>query len=186
MQSVLFVLLIALCASATASNIALNQRVPPTGIAVQGELVWQDKKIAERPWNSAQLGGKVRVLLHMAGRLSAKDQNAALIDALGKANFPHDRYQTTTIVNTDDAIPGSAMFVRASLKSAKEASPWSQFIIDGRGVAQRAWQLKPGGSAVVVLDSEGRVRFAREGALTADESRQVITLVKTLLDSQAS
>lgn len=186
MKPVLFALLLCLSASAAASNIELNQRVPATGVAVRGELIWQDRQIVERPWNSARLAGKVRVLLHMAGRISAKDENAALIEALSKANFPHDRYQTTTIVNTDDAIPGSAVFVRASLKSAKEASPWSQFIIDSRGVVKRAWQLKPGGSAVVVLDSEGQVRFAREGALTADENQQVLTLLKSLLESQNS
>jgi len=186
MKPVLFALLMALSASTPASNIVLNQRVPATGVAIQGELIWQQQHVTERPWNSARLNGKVRVLLHMAGRISAKDQNAALIDALSKANFPHDRYQTTTIVDTDDAIPGSAVFVRASLKSAKKASPWSQFIIDGHGVVRQAWQLKAGGSAVMVLDSEGRVRFAREGALTTEENQQVIALLKDLLDLPAS
>jgi len=186
MKPVLFALLTIVSASASASNIVINQRVPAAGVAVQGELIWQQQQISARPWNSAQLGGKVRVLLHMAGRISAKDQNAALIDALSKANLPHDRYQTTTIVNTDDAIPGSAVFVRASLKSAKEASPWSQFIIDANGAVRRAWQLKAGGSAVMVLDSEGRVRFAREGALTPAENQQVLALLKSLLEPQTS
>ncbi|WP_380178712.1 YtfJ family protein [Kalamiella sp. sgz302252] len=186
MKPVLFALLFCLSAGASANNLVLNQRVPATGVAVQGELIWQRQQIAESPWNSSQLGGKVRVLLHMAGRISAKDQNAALIEALSKANFPHDRYQTTTIVNTDDVIPGSAIFVRASLKSAKESSPWSQFIIDSRGEVKRAWQLKAGGSAVIVLDSAGRVRFAREGALTAEENQQVLTLLETLLQPNAS
>ncbi|MEA7581130.1 alpha-amylase family glycosyl hydrolase, partial [Salmonella enterica subsp. enterica serovar Anatum] len=42
------------------------------------------------------------VLLHIAGRTSAKEKNATLIEAIKSAKLPHDRYQTTTIVNTDD------------------------------------------------------------------------------------
>ena len=36
---------------------------------------------------------------------------------------------STTIVNTDDAIPGSGMFVRSSIESNKQLYPWSQFIL---------------------------------------------------------
>lgn len=85
--------------------------------------------------------GKVRVLQHIAGRTSAKEKNATLIEAIKSAKLPHDRYQTTTIVNTDDAIPGSGMFVRSSLESNKKLYPWSQFIVDSNGVARGAWQL---------------------------------------------
>ncbi len=63
-----------------------------------------------KTWNSAQLVGKVRVLQHIAGRTS-KEKNATPIEAIKSAKLPHDCYQTTTIVNTDDAIPGSGMFV---------------------------------------------------------------------------
>lgn len=59
---------------------------------------------------------------HLAGRSSAKEKNASMIEAIKTANLPHDRYQTTTIVNTDDAIPGSGMFVRSSLESNKSST----------------------------------------------------------------
>src|SRR5699024_11547759 len=108
-------------------------------------------------WNSAQLPGKVRVLQHIGGRTSAKEKNATLIEAIKSAKLPHDRYQTTTIVNTDDAIPGSGMFVRSSMESNKKLYPWSQFIFDSNGVARGAWQLDEKSSAVVVLDKDGRV-----------------------------
>ncbi|WP_304571762.1 YtfJ family protein, partial [Citrobacter sp. TBCS-14] len=84
---------------------------------------------------SAQLPGKVRIVQHIAGRTSAKEKNATLIEAIKAANLPHDKYQTTTIVNTDDAIPGSGMFVRSSLESNKKLYPWSQFIVDSNGIA---------------------------------------------------
>ncbi len=90
---------------ASAHQFETGQRVPPIGITDRGELVLDKDQFSYKTWNSAQLVGKVRVLQHIAGRTSAKEKNATLIEAIKSAKLPHDRYQTTTIVNTDDAIP---------------------------------------------------------------------------------
>ncbi|WP_194207121.1 YtfJ family protein [Superficieibacter sp. 1612_C1] len=166
---------------ASAHNFKDNQRVPPVGIADRGELILSNDKFSYKNWNSSQLAGKVRLLQHIAGRTSAKEKNANLVEAIKAANFPHDKYQTTTIINTDDAIPGSAMFVRSSIESNKKLYPWSQFIVDSDGAARQAWQLEEKGSAVVVLDKEGRVRWAKDGALTQQEVQQVVSLLRQLL-----
>lgn len=171
-------------AMASAHSFENSQRVPPVGIADRGELILDNDKFSYKNWNSAQLPGKVRVLQHIAGRTSAKEKNAALIEAIKAAKLPHDRYQTTTIVNTDDAIPGSGMFVRSSIESNKELYPWSQFIVDSNGVARKAWQLAEKSSAIVVLDKTGRVQWAKDGALTGEEVQQVIALLQRLLSDQ--
>ncbi len=119
---------------------------------------------------------------HIAGRTSAKEKNAGLIEAIKTAKLPHDTYQTTTIVNNDDAIPGSAMFVRSSLEDNKKLYPWSQFIVDSNGVVAKAWALEPESSAVVVLDKQGRVQFAKDGGLTQQEVQQVMSLLQQLLN----
>jgi len=168
-------------AAVNAHNLIDNQRVAPIGVADKGELIYQQDKFSYKNWNSAQLPGKVRVIQHIAGRSSAKEQNAALIESLKAAGLPHDRYQTTTIVNTDDAIPGTGMFVRNSIEGNKKQFPWSQFIVDSNGNVQRAWQLESGGSAIVVLDKEGKVQFVKDGALTQDEVKQVMALIQKLL-----
>lgn len=164
-----------------AHNIRVDQRVAPVGVADKGELIYQKDQFSYKAWNSAQLSGKVRVIQHIAGRSSAKEQNAALVEVIKAAKLPHDRYQTTTIVNTDDAIPGTGMFVRSSIESNKQQFPWSQFIVDSTGAVHQAWQLKDGGSAIIVLDKEGRVRFVKEGALTQDEVKKVMALLTDLL-----
>jgi YtfJ family uncharacterized protein len=168
---------------ASAHNFEKNQRVPPVGIADKGELVLDNDKdkFSYKTWNSAQLPGKVRVLQHIAGRSSAKEKNAGLIEAIKAAKFPHDRYQTTTVVNTDDAIVGTGMFVRSSIESNKKQYPWSQFIVDSNGVAKKAWQLEDAGSAIVVLDKNGHIQFAKDGALTQEEVQQVMNLLQKLL-----
>ena len=166
---------------ASAHNFVDGQRVAPVGIADRGELILDNDKFSYKNWNSSQLAGKVRVVQHIAGRTSAKEKNAALIEAIKAAKFPHDRYQTTTIVNTDDAIPGSGMFVRSSIESNKQLYPWSQFIVDSNGLARKAWQLQEESSAIVVLDKDGRVQWAKDGALTQDEVQQVVALLHKLL-----
>ncbi|PDO83654.1 MULTISPECIES: YtfJ family protein [Kosakonia] len=167
---------------ASAHNFENNQRVPPVGIADRGELILDNDKFSYKKWNSAQLPGKVRVVQHIAGRTSAKEKNAALIEAIKSAKLPHDKYQTTTIVNTDDAIPGSAMFVRSSIESNKKLYPWSQFIVDSEGVTRKAWKLDEESSAIVVLDKEGRVQYAKDGGLSQQEVQQVIDLLHKLLN----
>ena len=166
---------------ASAHNFVDGQRVAPVGIADRGELILDNDKFSYKNWNSSQLAGKVRVVQHIAGRTSAKEKNATLIEAIKAAKFPHDRYQTTTIVNTDDAIPGSGMFVRSSIESNKQLYPWSQFIVDSNGLARKAWQLQEESSAIVVLDKDGRVQWAKDGALTQDEVQQVVALLHELL-----
>lgn len=166
---------------ASAHNFVDGQRIAPVGIADRGELILDNDKFSYKNWNSSQLAGKVRVLQHIAGRTAAKEKNATLIEAIKAAKLPHDRYQTTTIVNTDDAIPGSGVFVRSSIESNKQLYPWSQFIVDGNGLARKAWQLQEESSAIVVLDKEGRVQWAKDGALTQDEVQQVVALLHKLL-----
>ena len=78
---------------ASAHQFETGQRVPPIGITDRGELVLDKDQFSYKTWNSAQLVGKVRVLQHIAGRTSAKEKNATLIEAIKSAKLPHDRYQ---------------------------------------------------------------------------------------------
>lgn len=181
LRTTLALALLLLPLAASAHSFEKNQRVSPIGITDKGELMLDNDKFSYKSWNSAQLVGKVRVIQHIAGRTSAKEKNAGVIEAIKAAKFPHDRYQTTTIVNTDDAIVGTGMFVRSNLESNKTQYPWSQFIVDSNGVAQKSWQLETGSSAIVVLDKQGRVQFAKDGALTQEEVQQVISLLRELL-----
>lgn len=139
LRSILAASLLLLPLLATAHNFVDGQRVAPVGVADRGELILDKDKFSYKNWNSAQLAGKVRVVQHIAGRSSAKEKNANLIEAIKAAGFPHDRYQTTTIVNTDDAIPGTGMFVRNSIESNKKLFPWSQL-----SSTAMAWCGKPG------------------------------------------
>lgn len=166
---------------ASADNFEIGSRVAAVGVEDRGELAYEQGEFSYSNWNSARLPGKVRIVQHMAGRTAAREMNEPLIEAIRKDNLPRDRYQTTTIVNTDDAIIGSGIFVRNSIESGKKQFPWSQVIVDSKGSVQKAWQLRSKSSAIVVLDKAGMVRFAKEGALTPQEVQQVIALVNQLV-----
>ncbi|MGL5007533.1 MAG: YtfJ family protein [Plesiomonas sp.] len=169
-----------------AALIQQDKPLPQATVIDKGEIVLQkteksDDNMVYMPWSTRQLSGKVRVIHAIAGRSSAKEMNAPFIEAIKAAKFPRERYQTTTIINANDAIIGTRTFVRSRLKESKREFPWSQFIYDENGVVQHAWQLKPESSAIIILNSKGTVLFAKEGALTAREIEKAITLIKTTL-----
>lgn len=166
---------------ASAHNFTVGQRLAPVGVDDKGELNDVNDTFSYNKWNSAKLPGKVRIVQHMAGRSSAKALNEPLITAIRAANLPHDSYQTTTIINTDDAIIGTGVFVRKSIESGKREFPWSQIIVDSNGTVKKAWELQPESSAVVVLDKNGVIKFAKDGQLSPQEVQQVITLVDKLV-----
>lgn len=181
LKSLLIMSLIVFPSLAFAHNLTLGERLPAVGVDDKGELNYINNDFSYSRWNSAKLQGKVRLVQHMAGRSSAKALNAPLIDAIRGANLPRDHYQTTTIINTDDAIIGTGMFVRSSIEDGKMEFPWSQVIVDSNGAVKKAWQLASKSSAVVVLDKNGVIKFAKEGALNQTEIKQVIDLLHQLV-----
>ncbi|HAI3891526.1 TPA: YtfJ family protein, partial [Escherichia coli] len=114
-----------------AHNFVTGKTVTPVYIQEGGELLLNsDDEIHYQKWNSTQLAGKVRIIQYIAGRKSAKKKNSLLIKAVEAANFPQDRFQPTTIVNTDDAIFGTGYFVVGKIEKNKRRYPWAQFVID--------------------------------------------------------
>lgn len=166
---------------AQAHILRLDSQLPAVSVQQRGELQQQDKKTTYQAWSSQQLTGKVRVIQHIAGRSSAKALNAPLIEAIKAAKLPHDSYQTTTIVNLDDAMFGTGSFVVSSLEKSKQEFPWSSFVLDETGAVRQSWGLAEESSAIVLLDKSGTVRFVKDGALTPEEIKQVMTLIQSLI-----
>ncbi|WP_432454594.1 MULTISPECIES: YtfJ family protein [unclassified Agarivorans] len=160
-----------------ALNLSLGESLPNISIDKVGELQLVDEQISYSPWNTKQLAGKVRLVQAMAGRSSAKEINAAMIEAIKNANFAAQTYQTTTIVNLDDAIFGTSMFVQSKLKSNKKKFPHASFVLDKDGQLFDLLDIKPKSSAIILLDTQGKILFAKDGALNKQEIKQVIKLI---------
>ncbi|MDH2998994.1 hypothetical protein A1D22_03845 [Pasteurellaceae bacterium LFhippo2] len=167
---------------AMAHNVQLNQSLPAVSVASDGELVAKGKDISYKNWQSASLTGKVRVVQHIAGRSSAKEKNQPLMDAIKAANFDRSKYQTTNIVNADDAIVATGAFVKSSTEKGKLENPHSQIVLDQSSSVKNAWKLKEKDSFIAVLDKSGKVQFTAEGKLSPTQIQQVLGLVKTLIE----
>jgi YtfJ family uncharacterized protein len=122
--------------------------------------------------------GKVRVIQAIAGRSSSKELNAPLMAAITAAKFPEQSYQTTSIINQDDAIWGTGSFVKSSAQDSKKEFPWSSMVLDEEGTVASNWDLAEESSAIIVQDKQGSVLFVKEGALNDSEIQQVLKLVK--------
>ncbi|MDR5611816.1 MAG: YtfJ family protein [Arsenophonus sp.] len=161
--------------SALTATLQINKPVPAVTVIDRGELLLNEKgKLIYQDWRSKELVGKTRTILHIAGRLSAKELNEPLIEAIKQKKFDQKKYQTTTIINTDDTILGTGFFVRSNIEDSKREFPFSQIIVDNKGVVKKTWQLKPKSSTIIVLNKKGNVLFAKDGALT---SKRQITLL---------
>jgi YtfJ family uncharacterized protein len=104
--------------------------------------------------------------------------NAPLMSAITAAKFPQENYQTTTIINQDDAMWGTGSFVKSSAQDSKKEFPWSSMVLDENGLVAKTWGLKQESSAIIVQDKQGKVLFTKEGPLNQDEITQVIALIK--------
>lgn len=167
----------------TFANALLQQHTLPTvSISDKGELLLNNGQFNYHAWNSTELTGKIRVVQHIAGRSEAKEMNAPLIEMIKQAHFPHEKYQTTTIINTDDAILGTGPFVNSSIEESKQEFPWSQFIVDGDAKVKSAWGLRAKSSAIIILDKAGKIRFIHEGPLSDTQIKEVMGLLHQLVE----
>ncbi|MDG6791584.1 YtfJ family protein [Glaesserella parasuis] len=166
---------------AVAHNVQLNQTLPSVTVQQDGELIANGKKVDYRQWQSSSLAGKVRVVHHLAGRSSVKEKNQPLMDAIKNAGFDRSKYQTTTIINADDAIVATGAFVKNSAENGKLENPHSQVILDQTSSVKNAWKLKEKESFIAVLDKNGKVQFVSEGKLSDTQNQQIIELVNRLI-----
>ncbi|HAS62183.1 MAG TPA: YtfJ family protein [Vibrio sp.] len=162
---------------AAAHNLTVGQPTPSVDVASYGEILIKDNDTVYQAWSSNAMLGKVRVIQAIAGRSSSKEMNAPLMAAITASQFPSDSYQTTTIINQDDSIWGTGSFVKSSAQDSKTEFPWSSMVLDEDGLVASAWNLQAESSAIVVQDKQGKVLFAKEGALSDNEVKQVLVLI---------
>jgi YtfJ family uncharacterized protein len=167
--------------AAQAATITVGAPVPPVSITEKGELVLKDGDVVYQPWDTSMLEGKVQVLQHLAARMSASKINEPFTDALTAARFSPEQQVTTTVINTSDLLWGTTGFVNSELKANKKKYPHARLIADASGKALQAWDLKKENSAIAILDKTGKVIFFKEGAMTPDEIKSALELIRSNL-----
>ncbi|WP_241606722.1 YtfJ family protein [Rosenbergiella epipactidis] len=179
------VLLSLLPTLAMANNFIIGQPVKPLSVADKGQLILNGDTITYQPWASQQLLGKVRIIQYIAGRSSAKKQNGDMIKAVKAAQLPTAYFQPVTIVNADDELFGTGLFVQGKIEKNQRKYPWAQFVIDNDGRGKALWQLPAASSTIIVTDKQGKVRWQKDGPMTDAEVSHVIQLLRDLVAQEA-
>lgn len=158
--------------------------VPATRIE-GGRMVMAGKDIGHAVWRLSDGAGRVRTIYHLAARMGIDDLNKPYIDALIAAHLPEtlpdSPYKTITVLNLSEAnFLTHGVGVSRFDKSQRE-TPYAQFVADEKGTARATWGLRPGTSAVIVLDRDGTVLFFKEGKLSPEEIRRAVELIQAKL-----
>ena len=199
MKHILFALIIIMVsATAWAGSVTLGKPLPRITIAKKGLLVFdyeiknrrmvfkQGSKISYRKWRSSELTGKVTTVYHLAARIGTDEINRPFIEALIKSNLPDklpdSPYRTVTILNTSDALWGTADIASYRFEKSQKEFPYALYVNDEEGIAQKAWGLKKDGSAVILLDKDGKVIYFKDGKMSPKDIQTAVTLIKRKLN----
>lgn len=161
-----------------ANQLHVDAPLPPLSIEEKGELVLKGDQVGFRDWHSDAAQGFPHVIQYMAARMSSSKINEPFTDALDAADLPSDRYRVTTIINLSDALWGTGGFVIRELEKNKRKHPHAVMVADDEGLGRTNWGLQRESSAIILLDSTGKIRFFKDGALTGDEIEQVLQMLR--------
>ncbi len=183
--------------AAYSGEIKVGEPLPPVVVEKRGQMVFdyeiedgkmvfkENSEIEYRKWSSAELTGRVRTVYHLAARTGTDDINKAYIDALVAADMPEylpdSPYKTTTILNTDDAMWGTAGIGSGRLEKSQKEFPYAFYVNDEEGLVREAWGLNKKSSAVIILDKNGKVLFFKDGEMTGEEIKTAVSIIKSRL-----
>jgi uncharacterized protein len=170
-----------LYAGASAASVEVGGRLPDLSIDDKGELILSGDDVDYRSWSYPQQPGKVHIVQYMAATKSAGDMNKAFRDRFD-TDLPKNSFRTTTILNLDDALWGTGGFVIGELKSNKRKFPEAVMVVDEEGAGVKQWQLQNDTAAVVILDSQGTVRYVKQGKMSAAEIESTLELILAVIN----
>jgi uncharacterized protein len=168
-------------AGASAASVEVGGRLPDLSIDDKGELILSGDDVNYRSWSYPQQPGKVHIVQYMAATKSAGDMNKAFRDRFD-TDLPKNSFRTTTILNLDDALWGTGGFVIGELKSNKRKFPEAVMVVDEEGAGVKQWQLQNDTAAVVILDSQGTVRYVKQGKMSAAEIESTLELILAVIN----
>ena len=164
-----------ICSAHSAWALCVDEKkpLPATTLsnrAQSGEILYRaaDNNLLYQPWSSTSLTGQVHVIYHLAARHGADEINEKFIQAL--ENLPPRSYRLVVILNIDDVFTGGSYFARKTFEqNARENAGSVTFVLDDSSHIKQAWCLKPQSSTILVLDANGYIMKAKDGALHETE-----------------
>ena len=157
-----------------------GQSLPVLDIQAGGEISVSDNNIVKTPWSSKSFegNGKVQLVQYLAADKGAVRQNKAFTDTLLHKNFSSEKLDTTIIVHLADTMAIAKGFVENKVAKNKVKHQAVSFVMDDDGLGLRAWGMKNKSFAIIVLDANGKVLFAKDGPLSETEITSTIRLIE--------
>jgi YtfJ family uncharacterized protein len=158
----------------------MGQSLPPLDIEVGGEVALSDNDIVRRPWSSKSFEnkGKVQLVQYVAANRGVARQNKAFNDTLIEKHYSSEQLDTTVIVHMADTMALVKGIVANRVAKNKVKHQSINFVIDDNGVGLQSWGMKNKSYAVIVLDANGKVLFAKDGPLSRIEIESTIKLLE--------
>lgn len=170
-----FVAVSLLCASAASSALEVGNSLPALEVPSRGELKLNGDDVRFEPWSTQQIdAGSPVLIFHMAARMSSDSIIAPLRERLDNGSYAPDSFQSVSVVNLDDALWGTQGLVTSELAKNKRAHPQAVLVADDEGRGLKAWSLAPKGVAVILLDTNGKIRMLKEGKLSAEDVDSIV------------
>jgi len=158
-----------------------GQSLPVLDIHVGGEISVNDNNIVKEPWSSKSFEskGKVQLVQYVSANRGAARQNKPFTDTLIEKHFSSEQLATTVIVNMADTMSLVKGIVVNKIAKNKVKHQTIDFVIDDNGVGLQRWGMKHKSYAIIVLDSSGKVLFAKDGPLSETEIEHTIKLIES-------
>ena len=162
------------------TGLETGQSLPVLDIQVGGEIHVSDKDIIKSPWSSKCFDskGKVQLVQYVAANFGVRGQNKMFTDTLVKKRFSSEQLSTTVIVNMADTMDLAKGLVVKKVAKNKAKHQTIDFVIDDNGVGLQRWGMKNKSYAVIVLDADGKILFAKDGPLSEFEIESAIELIE--------
>jgi len=164
---------------AIAAKPVMNQPLAPLTIEDKGELLLEGDEVSYAPWRSNGHTGTVHVIQYLAATMSASEIYKPFTDRL-ESDVEPESLQVTSVINLKAALWGTSGLVMSEVTKHKRKYPDSTMVMDKNGAGTKAWELGKKGSALIILDTQGTVRFLATQALTETQVEEAITLVQQL------
>lgn len=165
-------------ASAFCAALELGGTLPSLAVPSKGELILDGDKVRHQAWSTEQIAtGSPALIFHVAARMSSDSIIAPLKERLNQGNYEPGSFQSISVINLNDALWGTAGLVGSELEKNKREHPEAILVADKKGSGIDAWQLKKGTVAFILLDQNGKIRYLKEGELSADDVNTIIALL---------
>lgn len=161
-------------------SLETGQSLPVLDIQSGGEISVTDSHITEKPWSSKSFDskGKVQLVQYLAANLGAARQNKAFNDALIEKRYSSEQLDTTIIVHMADTMSLVKGIVVNRMAKNKVKHQSINFVIDNDGEGLQRWGMKNKSYAIIVLDANGKVLYAKDGPLSEMEVESTIKLIE--------